>query len=674
MRPAVLLVRPQQQAEQEAVRWREAGWRPLPFPTLELAVEEAALALLPEQAAQADVLFWVSPSAVELAAPFVDFTEGRAVHIAVGGATKKALQRFTDRVFSPSEGCDSEAVLRMDIWQALPSAARVLIVRGQGGRDFLADALRRQGCRVAFAEVYCRRHCRPDWHLLAQEQVQAVYVASGEAVRALFGGAPPELGQKLQSLLYFTHHERVAETLKQAGASRIRLIATSDSGRLRLLRRELNMSGQEQDKHEAQNNMPSAPSADDGKEAEQSRPQQAAEAAALPPVAAAPVVIKQSGGKGLAAGALVLALLALGASGFLFVQGQNVLKNQELSFSQKIDKAALGESQNAGLLQESIRKQDGLQTAFDRLDAAQKHNAEQIAQANRAYQELLKGRANWLVDEVEATLNLAAQQLLLSGNVLVAVNVLENIENRLNRFEQADLLPIKQAVSGDLTALKSRPYLDIAGTSLRIDRLESAVAGLPLTVDAALQHKSAPAAHQDNAALSWWENAWNKTLASLQGLVEVRTLNNGDAMLLSPEQIYFVRENLRLRLLDARAALMQHNGEVYQSDLDGAETTVKQYFDVNSPATQSWLKELADLKALDVRMVSNDALRNSLLAVRNYQDAVHQNRTIQAEAAASDSSGAQAASVPALPAEQPASAPVSEPKASEPSAPKGGQA
>lgn len=666
MQPAVLLVRPHPQAEQEAVRWREAGWRPLPFPTLELVADETALADLPKQAVQADAVFWVSPGAVRIAAPYLPFSDGPAVHIAVGGATRKALSAFSENVLSPHDGYDSEAVLQMDVWDTLPPAARVLVVRGQGGRDFLAEQLRARGCTVTFAEVYCRRPCTPDWKLFETELPLAAYAASGEAVRALFDSAPPELGQKLQSLLYFTHHERVAEALKQAGADRIRLIATSDSGRLRLLRRELTMSGQEQDKNEVQNAVPSENAA------EQSQAQPAAAQAAVPVQAAAPVVIKQSGGKGLAAGALVLALLALGASGFLFVQGQNVLKNQELSFNQKIDKAALGESQNAGLLQDNIRKQNEIQTAFGQLDAAQKHNAEQIAQANRAYQELLKGRANWLVDEVEATLNLAAQQLLLSGNVPVAVSVLENIENRLNRFEQADLLPIKQAVSGDLAALKSQPYLDIAGTSLRIDRLESAVAGLPLTVDTALQHQAAPSAYQDNESLSWWENAWNKAWANVQGLVEVRTLNNGDAMLLAPEQIYFVRENLRLRLLDARAALMQHNGEVYQSDLDGAETTVKQYFDLHSPATQSWLKELADLKALDVRMVSGDALRNSLLAVRNYQDAVHQNRNAQAEAAASAVSAEQAASAPAMPSEKPASAP--EQKASEPSAPKGEQA
>ena len=358
-------------------------------------------------------------------------------------------------------------------------------------------------------------------------------------------------------------------------------------------------------------------------------PRAEAEKTLEPPQAPAPVIIRESGGKGLAVGALVLSLLALGAGGFLFVQGQNVLKNQETAFNQKIDQAAVGESENAQILKENSRKQSELAAALLQIVDGQRDNKEQIEAANRAYQELLRNRADWLVDETEATLNMAAQQLLLSGNVPVAVTVLENIESRLSRFEQADLLPIKQAVSSDLAALKNQPYLDISGTALSLDLLENAVAGMPLVLESTLQPGQAEAAPQEDPNASWWQRTWNKTLHGLGNLVEVRKLNNGDAMLLAPEQAYFVRENLRLRLLDARIALMQHNGEVFLSDLNNAEATVKQYFDNQSPATQAWLKELAELKSLDMRMVSNESLKASLAAVRNYQDTVRGTQSIR---------------------------------------------
>lgn len=364
-------------------------------------------------------------------------------------------------------------------------------------------------------------------------------------------------------------------------------------------------------------------------------------------IPAAPFIVKQSGSNALAVCALVLAALGLGASGFLFVQGQNVLKNQELAFNQKIDKAALGESENAALLKDNLNRQSAIQSELDRLDSGVKANGEQILMTQKAYRELTKGRADWLVDETETILNLAAQQLVLTGNIQTAVGVLEHIDSRLSRFDQAELLPIKQAVSSDLAELKNRPYVDISGTALRLDRLETAVSGLPLILDGVLK----PGVQVKNEAVSasWWQNVWEKSLGTLKGLVEIRRLENNDAMLISPEQAYFVRENLRLRLLDARTALMQRNSEVYQGDLNNAEAAVRQYFDAKSPATQSWLKELAELKALDVRMTADDGLKNSLNAVRTYRDGTRMTaaENQEAEQAASEPASEKTASEPA---------------------------
>lgn len=363
-------------------------------------------------------------------------------------------------------------------------------------------------------------------------------------------------------------------------------------------------------------------------------------------IPAAPFIVKQSGSNALATCALVLAALGLGASGFLFVQGQNVLKNQELAFNQKIDKAALGESENAALLKDNLNRQSAIQSELDRLDSGVKANGEQILMTQKSYRELTKGRADWLVDETETILNLAAQQLVLTGNIQTAVGVLEHIDSRLSRFDQAELLPLKQAISSDLAELKNRPYVDISGTALRIDRLETAVSGLPLMLDGVL--KPGVQARNEAVSASWW-NVWEKSLGTLKGLVEIRRLENNDAMLISPEQAYFVRENLRLRLLDARTALMQRNSEVYQSDLNNAETAVRQYFDAKSPATQSWLKELAELKALDVRMTADDGLKASLNAVRAYRDGTRMTaaENQEAEQAASEPANENTASEPA---------------------------
>lgn len=338
-----------------------------------------------------------------------------------------------------------------------------------------------------------------------------------------------------------------------------------------------------------------------------------------------PIIIerKHSTGKGMAAGALVLSVLAIGASGLLFVQGQNILENQKQSITSALDKAALGDSQNAIKLTESLDQQQKINTMVGELDVRQQKNMKHIADIQNAYRELLQGRVNWLVDEVEVTLNLASQQLLLSGNVPVAITVLESIEQRLSRFEQTELVPIKRAITNDLNVLKANAgsYTDISGTALKLDSLEKAIDGLPLIIDSALKTKATQQAEVPESS-DFWVRTWDKTVHMLKSMVEVRHLESTDPMLLNPEQIYFVRANLRLRLLDARLALLQHNGEVYKNNLAIAESTVKQYFDVKEPTTKKWLEELTALNNKNLAIVSDDVLSGSRAAVRDYQNNV----------------------------------------------------
>ena len=656
--PTLLIIRPSNRPQQDIQTCHTAGWQAQVLSPIEIEVDRSAQKKLPEQFKQADVVFWVSPTAIETAAPHLNFSDGHKAHITVGQTSQHTLAQFSPYpVFSPEDGNDSEAVLRMPIWKNLPPNARVLIIRGHGGRDFLADKLTELGFQIDIAEIYFRRPHAIDWQNFKTEDIVAAYVTSGELAREFFHQIPPQFSRFFESLLYFTHHPRIADALRIVGAKHVETVTSLSAALSSMPQRSQAVNPVEDNKDTQQVANTAAPvpeRSENTRPSEQIKPTQPQRVeASMPesnnlPQNNAPVIIKQSGGKALAAGAIVLALLGLGASGFLFVQGQNVLKNQELEFNQKIDKAALGESENASFLKDNLNRQTAIQAELDRLNNGQKNNSDQILQLQKAYQELLKGRINWLVDEAESMLNTASQQLMLSGNLQGAVSVLEHIDSRLSRFEQPELIPIKQAISNDLAALKNRPYVDISATALRIDRLETGISGLPLVLDGVLKPGAAPVEAANSG--TWWENTWEKSLNALKGLVEVRHLDSNDAMLISPDQTYFIRENLRLRLLDARIALLQHNGEVYQSDLNNVEATVKQYFDSKSPATQSWLKELAELKALDVRMISDDSLKASLSAVRAYQEGSRiQMTTVEA---AQTQAAEKTASAPAATTEQ----------------------
>ncbi|KPN71295.1 uroporphyrinogen-III synthase [Neisseria sp. 83E34] len=232
--PTILLVRPAERAAADALICEAAGWRGVPFSVLEIVPDETQLAALPARYEAADAVFWVSPTAVQAGIGVIDFAcLSEKPNIAVGRATADVLrQAGCMTVYSPEKGNDSEAVIRLPVWQSLPCNARVLIVRGKGGRTYLAQALSGRGMQVEFAEVYRREPQTPDWQVFAKAKPDAVWIASAKTVRQFFSSMPDELVQAAKSLLYFTHHPRIAEALQQHGAARIELIQQFDVSNL----------------------------------------------------------------------------------------------------------------------------------------------------------------------------------------------------------------------------------------------------------------------------------------------------------------------------------------------------------------------------------------------------------------------------------------------------------
>ena len=166
-------------------------------------------------------MFWVSPTAVEMAAPHLRTHTG-IVHIAVGQATARALERAgCFPVHAPAQQNDSEAVLTLPVWQQLPPHSGIVIIRGQNGREYLAEQLRLRGFRVHAAAAYRSLALPLDWPAFMRQNVQAAWVTSSEMAHALFTQAPSACTQKLKSLLYLTHHERIARTLQQYGAAKV---------------------------------------------------------------------------------------------------------------------------------------------------------------------------------------------------------------------------------------------------------------------------------------------------------------------------------------------------------------------------------------------------------------------------------------------------------------------
>lgn len=240
---AVLVTRPVQQADALAALIRDAGGEAVSFPALaikppaDLSAIDAALATLPS----ADLVIFVSPTAVERAFMLLKTRWPAAMPVAaVGEGTAAALRRHIGStggsIMVPAEGASSEALLALAELQQL-RGKRVLICRGEGGRELLADELRRRGAQVSYAECYRRVRPATDSSELIdrweQGGLHAVTVLSGETLDNLWA----MLGARGQSLLHatplFVPHAKIAERATRLGLIELAITPPGDAGIVR---------------------------------------------------------------------------------------------------------------------------------------------------------------------------------------------------------------------------------------------------------------------------------------------------------------------------------------------------------------------------------------------------------------------------------------------------------
>jgi len=234
------------------------------------------------------------------------------------------------------------------------------------------------------------------------------------------------------------------------------------------------------------------------------------------------------------------------------------------------------------------------------------------------YQELSRNRDEWQLAEIEQVLAIASQQLQLAGNIRAALLALQLAEARLARADRPQFVPIRRALARDLERVKALPAVDIAGMSARLNSLVAAVDSLPLAFDERSEREPAAKSGPADAERGFWSRLGSEIRSELRSLVVVRQVNTPDPPLLPPTQAYFLRENLRLRLLNARLSLLMRDEAGYREDMRAAQAWVRRYFDTRSKQTAD---ALAQLKTLSSASLSFEmpSISESLEAVRGFK-------------------------------------------------------
>lgn len=294
------------------------------------------------------------------------------------------------------------------------------------------------------------------------------------------------------------------------------------------------------------------------------------------------------------------------------------------------DKAALEARTLAKQGQENI---DALQTKMGGVDAKLQEAQGQSAALEALYAEFSRARDERAVAEIEQAVNIAAQQLQLAGNVPAALAALQSADNRLALLDQARFLPLRKLIAADVERLKSLPVSDISSVALQLETIMGRIDSLPLGFEhspvlpakpaapkaAKPAHVSAPATVEPakpapGFVMSLGQDLWRE----FSQLIRIERLDQPDAVLLAPSQATYLRQNLRLRLLSARLALMQREGKLFAEDIRQSREWLQRYFDVEARPVADTLAELAQIERARLTM-NLPSLETTQAALRGFK-------------------------------------------------------
>ena len=327
--------------------------------------------------------------------------------------------------------------------------------------------------------------------------------------------------------------------------------------------------------------------------------------------------VRQSGAtltQAVVAGVGLVALLALG----LAWQSQQRLKQveQELVRRQDSSQSEANIARDQARQAQDLSRDTAAKVAL--LDARLAEVAVQREQLEGLMQSMNRSRDENVVGDIEASLRVAMQQGTITGSAEPLVAALRQADERLARYKQPRLEGVRRAVTRDLERIKAVSVVDVSTLTIKLDEVVRQVDDLPLLAVAQPGREGAPppqasasaaavkpvAARRPASSASsvslaadgepgWWSRLWDQAgerwthlsgevWREARGLLRVTRIDHPEAALIAPEQAFFLRENLKLRLLNARLALLSRQFDTAQVDLREAQAMLDRYFDARS--------------------------------------------------------------------------------------------
>ena len=311
---------------------------------------------------------------------------------------------------------------------------------------------------------------------------------------------------------------------------------------------------------------------------------------------------------GIAALACILTILGSIEAQREIQESRSDLQKQlaELDAASRQARSLAGQAQNATL---------DIETRLSNLDGRITDTQTQQTALAALYRDLSINKEEAVLAEVEQAVAIANQELLLAGDVRLAIRAMENAERRLERLDRSGLQGIRRIVDQDLRRLRALPVVDLSGMSLKLENLANSVDTLPLAASA--RPSVAPKVKEQKPE-GFWSSLSNRFLTELGQAVRIQRTEGESLPPLAPDQTFFLRQNLRLRLLTARQALLSHDEATYRGDLRLASRWLESWYDMHDRAVQKTAESLHQLIDAPSSIALPD-VSSSLNAIRDHQ-------------------------------------------------------
>lgn len=287
-----------------------------------------------------------------------------------------------------------------------------------------------------------------------------------------------------------------------------------------------------------------------------------------------------------------VAVLALTSSALLWqklAHTQEQLARQSAASGAKADEAQAQARQAQGMAQTAKARLAVAEGSLDELLSWQRQTDELLQTAVRA-------RDDSLVTDLAAMLEAAQIQARLSGDVTPLQTALHLVQERISQAANPRLAAAARAARQDLERAQSADVPDIASLLAQLDALWGQVDAIPAANDAA-DASDAQEPPPEAAPAPWWQRAWREAWSGAGRLVRVSRIDRPDASMMTPQQAFFVRQHVKLRLQGARLALLSGRRDAAQADLARAEQMLGELFALQAQATRDALARLRQAQA-----------------------------------------------------------------------------